>query len=192
MHTAKQFEAVKCPHLEVKEPSGLAVITLDDSARGDDGVASALCDGLSEAILNNVCRFDLGSHIGQLAECLKGHRAVVLIDTTENGTAPGTVSIVDLGAVLDKTAPPNIQSCHGSSLWTELRNAKKSGILPKRLIFFGIENFGENFDKNFGVENIQVDRKDRLGQNQQTKPQKQVQSLSFLVTKILETVKCDA
>lgn len=129
----------ECKHANLLDPQGLALITIGNTLRGDDGIAAHLCDTLSENDLKDVCRFDLGTYTSYLATCLAGHRAAIIIDATNNGTAPGTVSILDLNQLLDRTSPLSIKCCHGFSIADELRLVKRQGRLPKRIIFFGVE-----------------------------------------------------
>lgn len=135
---AHQNQFSRCIHGKPGK-DGLALITIGNQLRGDDGIAAALCDALPESALQDVCRYDLGTYTGYLSDCLAGHQAAIIIDATYNGTASGTVTLMDLSSVLANAVPMNIQSCHGLSLADELRLAKKEGGLPKRIIFFGIE-----------------------------------------------------
>ncbi len=179
MNTAKTISNGHCQHSHQAEPSGLALITVGNSLRGDDGIGSSLCDVLPESVMKDVCRFDLGSYTGYLHECLVGHKAAIIIDSTKNGTAPGTVSLMDLAAMLDRATVMNVSSCHGFSLADELRIAKHYGTLPKRLIFFGVEVDA-------------VDWTERLSSALEQKLPQLVQNLSVLVSKVVETLKRNA
>ncbi len=168
----------QCRHAKEGEPGGLALITIGSAFRGDQGIAPALCNVLPARMLVGVCRFDLGSHTGFMADCLANHKAAIIVDSTMNGTTPGTVSILDLGTVLDHNTPINFRSSHGLSVVEELRSAKKYGKLPKRIIFFG-------------VEVGQIAPNNGLSRELQRRLPGLVDSLSFLVAKGLETLKRD-
>lgn len=176
---SKLYKSPTCHHGIKPQPEGLALITIGNSQREDDGIAEALCDALPESALKGVCRFDLGSFTGYLGDCLCAHKAAIIIDSTNNGTGSGTVSIVNLGAVLDQASPMKIQSCHGFSLADELRLAKKFKNLPKRIIFFGIENSRTSW-------------KNKLSSDLQARLPHIVEKLSLLVSTVLETLKRDA
>lgn len=159
------------------EPSGLALITIGNSLRGDDGIAARLSSMLPAGM--DVCKYDLGCYTGLLSDCLSGHKAAIIIDSTQNATAPGTVSILDLRAMLDRATILNVRSCHGFSLADELRIAKNNGTLPKRIIFFGVEVDA-------------VEWTERLSRTLELKLPQLVNNLSLLVTKVLETLQRDA
>jgi len=159
---------------------GFALITIGDALGADECIPTKLCDQLEKSTaLKDICRFDLGPHTDSLSECLSSHKGAIIIDSTQNGTAPGTVSIMDLGAMVERTTPINIRSCHGFSLADELRATKRSGRLPKRIIFFGIE-----------INDVEVG--DKLNSKLAAKLPLLVNNLSLLMTKLLETVKKDA
>ncbi len=179
MQGARLLSNMECKHKRLSEPNGLALITIGNSLRGDGGVAAALSHCLPEHLAREVCRFDLGSYSGVLQECLIYHKAAIIIDSTSNDTAPGTVSIVDVSHILDQTELLNLRSCHGFSLSEEMRSAKKRGRLPKRIIFFGVE-----IDK--------TDWNDKLSPELEAKLPKLVNKLSFLVAKVVETLNRDA
>lgn len=130
-----------CAENNVSEIHDLCIITIGNSLRTDDGVASALCDAMEDVVLDDdVCRFDLGTHTGYLADCLRGHKAAIIIDCTKSGAEPGTVTITDLVSVLGKHArTPTLNSTHALSFLEELQLIKRNGELPKTLILFGIE-----------------------------------------------------
>lgn len=129
-----------CDHSHSQSSAaGLAIITIGNQLRADDGIAAALCDALPLHSLQGVCRFDLGVSTSRIAECLAGHKAAIIIDATCNGTGAGTVTLVDLNAAINRSAPLEIKSCHGFSLFDELRLAKQTIELPKRMVFFGVE-----------------------------------------------------
>ena len=47
----------RCPHLKTMGATGLVLITIGSSLRGDDDLACALCNALPSNLLNDVCRF---------------------------------------------------------------------------------------------------------------------------------------
>ncbi len=167
-----------CPHTGLETATGLCIVTVGNSLRGDDGIAAALCDKLPDRVLPGVCRFDLGSYTSYLADCVRGHKAAIIIDSTCDGLSPGSVSIIDLTALLDGPEV-EIKSTHGFSVADELRLAGQLGVLPKRIIFFGVE-IGE------------VNWKEKISPALESKLPHLVSNLSFLVERILEALRKDA
>lgn len=130
----------QCVHDSESSAHGLCLVTIGNVLRTDDGIASALCNSIPGHTLLDVCRFDLGTHTGYLADCLKSHKAAIIIDCTKSGAEPGTVTITDLLSVLNKHArTPMLKSTHALSFLEELMLIKRSGELPKTLVLFGIE-----------------------------------------------------
>ncbi len=175
MHVGRLQSNMECKHSHSENSEGLALITVGSSLRGDEGLAAALSHSLPADLHKRVCRFDLGSYSGYLHECWISHKAAIIIDSTDNGTAPGTVSILDVSHIITQSEPLNIRSCQGRMLSEEVRLAKKRGRLPRRIIFFGIE-----IDKSDWNEKISGEVKVRLP--------KLVRQLSYLVTKVVETL----
>lgn len=178
MYARKLPPVPTCRHSTLAEPTGLCIVTVGNSLRGDDGISVALCDNLPERVFDDACRFDLGPFTSYLSDCLKGHRAAVIIDSTCDGRSPGSVTIMDLNGVLDQPGL-NINSTHGLSVADELKLAKQLGTLPRRLIFFGVE-IGE------------VNWKDKISPALEEKLPQLVLNLALLLERILETFRKDA
>ncbi len=172
MYVKSQPSPTRCQHLE---PASLCIVTIGNSLKGDDGIASALCEKLPESVLSDVCLFDLGPYTSYLSDCLKGHKAAIIIDTTCDGLSPGSVTIVDLQALLEGPKL-NINSSHGFTVADELTLAKQRGTLPNRLIFFGVE-IGE------------VNWKEKISPALQEKLPLLVSNLAFLIQRILEILR---
>ncbi|MCC7530221.1 MAG: hydrogenase maturation protease [Candidatus Melainabacteria bacterium] len=153
-------------------------MTVGNALRGDDGIAAALCENLPAAVLSDVCVFNLGPYTSYLSDCLKGHKAAIIIDSTCDGLSPGSVTIIDLQALLEGPHL-NIKSSHGFSVADELKLSKQLGSLPNRLIFFGVE-IGE------------VNWKETISPALKEKLPLLVSNLAFLVQRILETLRKDA
>lgn len=178
MYAPKLADTMRCPHSAIPEPTGLCIVTVGNSLRGDDGIAVALCDNLPERVLNGACRFDLGTYTNRLGECLHGHKAAIIIDSTCDGLSPGSVTIIDLNVMLDGQST-NIRSTHGFSVIDELKIVRETDRLPNRLIFFGVE-IGE------------VNWKEEISPALNKKLPQLVSNLSFLVERILEALRKNA
>lgn len=175
MQVARLLSNLECKHSDSEHAGGLAVITVGNSLRGDQGLAAAISKSLPKDLRNRCCRFDLGSYSGFLQECLIRHKAAIIIDATKNGTAPGTVSMLDVSYILTRAESLKIKSCQGLMLSEEVRSAKMRGRLPKQIIFFGIE----------------IDRSDwneKISDDVQRKLPRLVSQLSFLISKVAETL----
>lgn len=177
--TASLSTSPTCIHAHCKSPEGLCVVTVGNSLRSDDGIASELCDTLPSSLLTQVCRFDLGTHTGYLADCLLGHKVAIIIDCTRNGTEPGTVTILDLSSVVNRSAKADIASCHSFSFLDELLLAAKQQQLPERMVFFG-------------VEASNVDWSEKLSSEMKKTFPLLMSRLSFLISVLLEALKKDA
>jgi Ni,Fe-hydrogenase maturation factor len=178
MSTAKQAATAECSH-EHGQENGIAIVFMAALVQGD-ALPARLSKALSNTALENVCHFEISPHQGRLATCLSNHKAAIIIDSTHTDALAGTVSIMDLSAMLDKTTPIKIDSCHGLAMARELRSAKRSGTLPKRVVFFGVE-VGDTH-KNDGNTKRPAD---------ETPPQI-IDSLCSLIGKVLETLKRNA
>ncbi len=137
----KSFGNRVCMHSAAAETGGLALVTIGNSLRGDDGIAQRVCDALAPDILARVCRFDLGTFTNLLGDCLAGHYSAVIVDATKSGTVAGNISITDLSVMASGSwaAPLKCPSSHGLSLVDELILTNGRIALPKQIILFGVE-----------------------------------------------------
>jgi hydrogenase maturation protease len=160
-------------------PAGVALVTFENSRVGNTGFASALCDSMPARVLKDVCRFNLASPTGLLADYLAGHKAAVIVDSTQSGTALSTVCILDLSTMLERAVPLKIGSTHGLALVDELQEAKRLKRLPGRIILFGFEVDAAEWAEE---------------QSNQVEPilQTSVKNASLLLETIVETLKKDA
>ncbi len=172
--------AIRCSHSMAATPAGLCLISIGNTLRGDDGIASKLCDALPEQSLSDVCCFDLGTHCEYLSECLQGHNAAIIVDCTKSGAAPGTVTVLDLLSVLENhSSLSKLVSSHGISFVDELRLINGQGVLPKRIVFFGVEA-GD------------VEWSQHLSEDMNRTLPTLVNRLSVVISVILESLKKDA
>lgn len=171
--------SIYCPHAGSEEATGLALVVLEDFLPGDGKHAASLANMLANSSLENVCKFRMGIDSDNLAACLSDHKAAIIVDSVSHEPPSGSISITDLGAMLEKTTPIKIDSCHGSYLAQQLRLLKRTGRLPSRLIFIGAER--DTVNGNYkGVSDTQA----RSSQPSST--------LSLLIDKVAETLKRNA
>lgn len=124
-----------CPHKNPNVAQGLVVIAIEDPQHSFLG---NFCSGLADPTLENICRYIINAESDDLATYLKDHKAAIIIDSAADGCPPGTVSLMDLGAMVEKSTPLRINSRHGFYLARQLRHLKKSGGLPHRILFFAV------------------------------------------------------
>lgn len=170
----REVPSPDCRHREFNRQDGLCIITIGDSLLGDACIASALLDKLPEEVTSNVCKFDLGANTNNLNACFKGHRAAIIVDSTCDGMTVGSVTLIDLKALIDNPGS-KINSIHGFSLVDELTIARQSGLLPEQLILFGID-----------VEEVDWTR--TLSAERKSKISKLIRSLSLLIERVLEAL----
>jgi Ni,Fe-hydrogenase maturation factor len=155
----KSLESNRCSSHEPSEPGGVAVITLRDPER-DSSFGEVLCDELDKSKLNHVCRFDVSNLEQHLGDCLSGHNTALIIDSTENGTRSGTVSLLDLGLLKEKCHKADIPSSHGTVIASELKRVHEQGNFPNRVILLGVEspykNRSESEATQFPLSNVAV------------------------------------
>lgn len=136
--------------LAERYPVGLA--TIGNAFRSDDNIAARVCDALPASALNSVCRYDLGTYTSFLGECLRKHRAAIVVDATENGTAPGTITVLDMSEILSGKKQVRVSSSHGFSFLDELRVYSKDTRLPSPFFFFGVESKSVDWSNNLSTE----------------------------------------
>lgn len=136
-----------CNHLDHVGNGFLAVINIA-------GENSTVFDDLPKCYIKDVCIFNLNNTDSQLTTLLENHKAVLLLDSTHNGKAPGTISIIDLGALIRKhSASPVISSNHGPGLLKELRNLEEKQALPNRIVLLAVET-DEESQTNTRIKNL--------------------------------------
>jgi hydrogenase maturation protease len=117
----------------------VALVTIGNTLRGDDGIAQAVCNALPDAVAESLCRFDLGSYTNLLPLCLAGHEVAIILDAVATGDTPGSVTILDLSDPTRACSAGSINATHALSLADELQLAGLTGCLPGKTLFFGIE-----------------------------------------------------
>jgi len=96
----------------------VALIALGNELRRDDGIAAAVCRLLPAAMKQRVRYFELGIHGDQIASCLSGASAAIVVDAVLAPGSVGTVETIDVSEALIDTS---ICSSHGLSWLQELR-----------------------------------------------------------------------
>ncbi len=128
-----------CPHAGGSEPKGFALITMNEEASEASSVAQVVCASLDVSTLQSICRFDLGAHSELLVERLTRHQAAVVVNAGHNGSASGTISLMDVGTLFQRGQDREV--CHktGQLLMSELQKTGPNIPLPSPIILFSIE-----------------------------------------------------
>lgn len=128
-----------CPHQGDEQKSGIAIVSIGNILRSDDGVAVKLLDKLSQDVKDEICIFNLESYSQFVLDCVAYHEVAVVIDAVQSGKAVGDVSIIDLKEMFERGAKLSVESCHGFSFYDELKLIQDKSLLPDKLYFFGVE-----------------------------------------------------
>ena len=137
MKQSQYAEIYLCKHNLGCFEQGLALITVGNNLRGDDGVASQIVQLLPKT--QDFCIFNLGSFTNYLSYCLHGHEAIIIIDAIFTQNSKGKVKVFNLNQSLLSGNIPNNLSSHGFSFIDELNFSGTQKLLPPIALFFGIE-----------------------------------------------------
>ncbi|MBX9878809.1 MAG: hydrogenase maturation protease [Candidatus Obscuribacterales bacterium] len=138
MQKSMQLNKSNC-RKQQQDCAGVAIISIGNVLRQDDGIGFAVLDRLCEEITYPFCRFDLDCYSNHLIDCLKGHNLAIIVDSTLNQGNPGNVTLIDLNAAIKHRQTLRLNSCHTLSLLDELQLAQWQSQLPEKLYFFGVE-----------------------------------------------------
>lgn len=129
-------------------PQNALLICIGNDYRQDDGVG--LFIGRLEKVRNMPGLRIIENHGDGMAlmEAWKGEELVLLVDAVQSGRPAGTIVRFD---VLADALPDDIMptSTHNISLQDSVALSRSLGLLPGKLIFYGIE--GEDFGHGEGL-----------------------------------------
>jgi hydrogenase maturation protease len=139
-------------------PARTLVIGVGNAWRSDDGAGIAV----AERLRPHAGRFDVLEQSGEgtsLMASWEGASSVIVIDAARSGSAPGTVHRFDAAA---GRIPSDFlhYSTHAFGVAEAIEMARALGILPERLILFGIE--GMRFEAGTGLTPPIADAVDRV------------------------------
>ena len=110
----------------------IAVVSLGNTLRADDAVASAVVAALPKK--DNLCVLEAGLYTRDIPTFLSGHRVGIIVDAMRsNSNQPTEVIHLD-----SSNLRVNLTCCHALSWLDELSLFGPKAKLQKRLIFFGI------------------------------------------------------
>ncbi len=122
--------------------SGICIIGLG-SPHGDDQIGWELVRLLeSEAAVDESLRLRACATVGgELLEFWKGAQLAIIVDAVHGAGSPGTVQRISLHPQHDPSVPDTVRalSSHGIDLPELIELAEALGVLPRRLLLFGVE-----------------------------------------------------
>jgi len=118
--------------------SSIRIIGLGNELRGDDAVGLLAARRLRQAVGISVEVIETEMAGVDLIELMKGARVVILIDAARSGQNPGIIHRLDAS-----DSPIGVQMCphssHALGISDALELARTMGVLPARVIVYGIE-----------------------------------------------------
>lgn len=122
--------------------SGVRVIGVGNSARGDDGVGPAVAAAVA-ACAPAVDVMVSTADPSRLIERWRSAETVVLVDAMVDDSAPGRIAVLD---ATDEPLPAEFDaiSSHGFGVPAAIELARSLGCLPNHLVVIGIA--GDDFE----------------------------------------------
>ncbi|HQF30290.1 MAG TPA: hydrogenase maturation protease [Hyphomicrobiales bacterium] len=118
----------------------MLVIGVGNRLRGDDAAGPIVAERLAEMGIAAIERDGDGT---RLLETMEGADEIVIVDAMRSGAAPGTIRRID--AVREPVPAGAFHySSHAFGVAEAIETARAIGILPARLVLYGIE--GARFD----------------------------------------------
>ena len=118
--------------------SSIRIIGLGNELRGDDAVGLLAARRLRQAVGNRAEVIEAEMAGVDLIELMKGARVVILIDAARSAQTPGIIHRLDAS-----DSPIGVQvfphSSHAIGISDALELARAMGVLPARVIVYGIE-----------------------------------------------------
>ena len=121
----------------------ISVIGVGNEARGDDAVGLEVARRLHRDRLEGVTVQEIGGEASSLLDRWQNAEAVILIDASVSGAAPGAIARLE---PLAQPIPRGFFPCstHAFGVVEAIELARALEQLPPRLIVYGIE--GKQFD----------------------------------------------
>ena len=118
--------------------AAIRIIGLGNELRGDDAVGLLAARRLRRAVGNRAEVIEAEMAGVDLIELMKGARIVILIDAAKSGQNPGIIHRLDAS-----DSPIGVRtflrSSHALGISDALELARTIGVLPPRVIVYGIE-----------------------------------------------------
>jgi len=124
------------------------IIGIGNEYRRDDAVGLIVARRLKERLADSAIVLEQSGDGAALMEAWRGAEAVIIIDATMSGEAPGTIHRFDASA---QPIPKSSFRCstHAFGVAEAIDLARALGNIPQRLMVYGIE--GKNFAAGVGL-----------------------------------------
>ncbi|MFO0700726.1 MAG: hydrogenase maturation protease [Nitrospira sp.] len=118
--------------------SSIRIIGLGNELRGDDGVGLLAARRLRQAIGDRAEVIEAEMAGVELIGLMEGARVAILIDAVQSEQSPGIIHRLDVsaGPIAVRVVP---HSSHAIGISEALELARVMGVLPQRVIVYGIE-----------------------------------------------------
>ena len=130
------------------QPFDIRIIGVGNPFRSDDGAGIAVVRQLCEQGPLGLALLEESGEGTALLEAWKGARAAIVVDASDSGAPPGTVSRFDASSA---DIPRQVFHCssHAFGVSEAVHLARVLNQLPARLIIFGIQ--GKTFAAGLGL-----------------------------------------
>lgn len=139
-------------------PAGLSsirVIGLGNEMRGDDAVGLVIAKQLRDRVGDRAEVIELEGGGVALLDAMIGAQVVVIVDAMHSGRPPGTIHRFDVS--VDPIAPVlRPQSSHAVGVVETIELAKALGVLPAKVILYGVEITGTEYGQPLSQSLTQV------------------------------------
>lgn len=135
-------------------PAKLLIIGVGNTYRSDDGIGVSVVRRLRELVPSEIRTLEATGEGTALMESWKDAAAVIVVDAVESGAPPGTIHRLDAhtGQIPKRFFH---YSTHAFGIGEAIELARVLGLLPRRLIVYGIE--GKSFAAGVGLS-IEVEQ----------------------------------
>ena len=129
-------------------PAKLLIIGVGNSYRSDDGIGISVLHRLREQVPGEIRTLEATGEGTALMESWKDAAAVIMVDAVRSGAPPGTIHRLDAHA---GQIPKRFfhYSTHAFGIAEAIELSRALGLLPRRLVVYGIE--GKSFAAGVGL-----------------------------------------
>ena len=130
----------------------LALVTVGNTLRADDGVGRRLLANLPSDIKDSICMFDAGIYTSSIPLFIDGHKTGIVLDAFKGAvddSDPDSV-VIDISD-LSTTRTLSLDRTHAISWLNELVLCRETVTLPARLLFFGVSAVETGWSEGLSV-----------------------------------------
>ena len=132
----------------IPAPAKLLIIGVGNTYRSDDGIGVSVVRRLRELVPSEIRTLEATGEGTALMESWKDAAAVIVVDAVQSGAPPGTIHRLDAhtGQIPKRFFH---YSTHAFGIAEAIELARALGLLPRRLVVYGIE--GKSFAAGVGL-----------------------------------------